>query len=511
MPNMGFISPATELRRLTRRLRRTVAGKRQARGRMQAPGARCTAAAARGGGIKLQPGVRVGPVGRLLMRILSHYPKRGQIAISSAYRSGTGSHHGGRVYKGSPTAALDIVAGGAVGMRDVAKWLYDNFSNETVELIHSTPFSTDRGFYVKNQKKYPGGGVYPPATRRQHRDHVHFACSKALALQILERLESKKQPQAAARTVATPAAAKPAAAREVKVGAPKLRLSKRGAKFIADHEGLKTKLYNDPAGHCTIGVGHLVHRGRCNGSEPAEFKRGITRERAYQLLQQDARRMEKAVNALGVPLNQNQFDALVSFTYNLGPAWTVQNTGIRRALKERRYKDVPREMRKWVKAGGKTLPGLVRRRKEEGRLFATPAGPAPKPGPKQVNLADVQPGKNNDSVLVVQQALAKAVGLDYSSGPGNFGPATTAAYAQWQRNCGIPENAANGAPDAKSLKMLGDKYGFTVRTEAAAPAPAARAKSAATNGTGTDVQQALLSAAARLREVASRQLSGSPA
>jgi lysozyme len=263
--------------------------------------------------------------------------------------------------------------------------------------------------------------------------------------------------------------------------ARRLRLSKRGAQFIAEFEGLRPKLYNDPAGHCTIGIGHLVHRGRCNGSEPAEFKRGISRGRAYQLLQHDARRMEQAVNNLGVPLNQNQFDALVSFTYNLGPAWTVQKTGIRDALKAHRYRDVPREMNKWVNAGGRPLPGLVRRRKAEGRLFASGSSPSPSPGPRVVKIADVQPGKHNNSVLVVQKALKKAVGLDYSSGPGNFGPRTRKAYAAWQRKCGIPLDAP-GRPDLKSLTMLGKKYGFKVsggNASAATPRASMRVPSAA--------------------------------
>jgi GH24 family phage-related lysozyme (muramidase) len=236
-------------------------------------------------------------------------------------------------------------------------------------------------------------------------------------------------------------------------------------KLIAEFEGLRPRLYNDPAGHCTIGIGHLVHRGRCNGNEPAQFKRGITPDQAYALLTRDARRMATAVNGLRVPLNQNQFDALVSFTYNLGPGWTVQNNNLRRLLRARRFRDVPRELMTWVHAGGKVLPGLVRRRKAEGRLFVAPVGPAPKPGP--VKVADVQPGKNNRSVLVVQRALARAVGLDYSSGPGNFGPRTTRAYAAWQRRCKVP---ANGRPELKSLKMLGDKYKFKVQT----PAPPAR-------------------------------------
>ena len=237
-----------------------------------------------------------------------------------------------------------------------------------------------------------------------------------------------------------------------------LRLSTRGAKLLAEFEGLRTKLYNDPAGHCTIGIGHLVHKGRCNGSEPAHFKRGITAAQVYALMQRDAQRMANAVNGLRIPLNQNQFDALVSFTYNLGPGWTGWNNDLRRLLRARRFREVPRELMTWVHAGGRVVQGLVRRRRAEGRLFAAPVGPAPKPGP--VKVGEVQPGKNNQSVLRVQRALARAVGLDYSSGPGNFGPRTTRAYAAWQRCCKLP---ATGRPELKSLMMLGAKYGFKVK------------------------------------------------
>jgi lysozyme len=471
MPNMNIgTSPSRELRRLTQRLNAALG--RRARPRAAAPPQPRVRRAAARGAVAIRPGLRVGPVGRLLVRILEHYPKRG-LTITSAYRPGPRSHHRGLVYGNSPTAAVDLITNqGAAGMRDVAKWLYDRFAADTVELIHTTPFSTDRGFYVKNQKKYPGGGPYSAQTRREHRDHVHFASSKGLAQRILARLGAKA-PAAVRSARAASAAARPRAA------AGGMRLSKRGAQLIAEFEDVRQKLYDDPAGHCTIGIGHLVHRGRCNGSEPAEFKRGISRERAYQLLQQDARRMEAAVNRLGVPLNQNQFDALVSFTYNLGPAWTVEKTGIRDALKARRYRDVPREMKKWVKAGSQTLPGLVRRRNAEAKLFSTPAGPKPQPGPRVVNPADVRPGKRNNSVLTVQQALAKAVGLDFSSGPGHFGPRTLKAYAAWQRKCGLPPETATGRPDLASLKKLGAQYRFTVRGVQAPPAGTRAVPSAA--------------------------------
>ena len=127
--------------------------------------------------------------------------------------------------------------------------------------------------------------------------------------------------------------------------------------------------------------------------------------------------------------------------------------------RQRRYRDVPGELRKWVKAGGKVLPGLVRRREAEGRLFATGSAPAPSKG---VRVADVQPGKKNPSVLIVQKALAKAVGLDYSSGPGTFGDRTRKAYAEWQRKSGFSGSAADGKPGIQTLKLLGDKYGFKV-------------------------------------------------
>jgi hypothetical protein len=150
--------------------------------------------------VKVLPGVRIGPVGKLLVRILEHYPKKAEIAITSGYRPEKGSYHGGLVYRGSPAAAIDIGGGGlnptgSRRMRDVAKWLYNHFAADTVELIHTTPYTTDAGFYVKNQRKYPGGGPYDKQTRQQHRNHVHFATSKALAKKILARLEKPRSQQ----------------------------------------------------------------------------------------------------------------------------------------------------------------------------------------------------------------------------------------------------------------------------------------------------------------------------
>lgn len=148
-------------------------------------------------------------------------------------------------------------------------------------------------------------------------------------------------------------------------------LSAAGARMISEFEGFSATLYDDPAGHCTIGYGHLVHRGRCDGSEPAQFRRGLSQEQARRLLRDDARPFGEAVNArVTVPLSQPQFDALVSFVYNLGPGNFASSTLLRR-LNAGEYDAVPEELARWVKAGGRTLTGLVRRRAAEGELFAT--------------------------------------------------------------------------------------------------------------------------------------------
>ena len=150
----------------------------------------------------------------------------------------------------------------------------------------------------------------------------------------------------------------------------KQKLSDDGARFIAEFEGFRSKLYNDPAGHCTIGYGHLVHRGPIDGSEQAEFKKGITRKRALELLQEDAGTAAAAVNdRVKVPLSQQQFDALVSFVFNVGGGAFAEST-LLRLLNDGGYDAVPEQLDSWVKANGKTLEGLVRRRKEEGKRFA---------------------------------------------------------------------------------------------------------------------------------------------
>ena len=122
------------------------------------------------------------------------------------------------------------------------------------------------------------------------------------------------------------------------------RLSKHGAQLIATFEGFRGQLYNDAANHCTIGYGHLVHHGPIDGSESAEFKAGISRERALELLQEDAAQAAAEITrSVKVPLEQHQFDALVSFVFNVGTGAFREST-LLRLLNKQRYDTVEEQL-----------------------------------------------------------------------------------------------------------------------------------------------------------------------
>jgi len=158
-------------------------------------------------------------------------------------------------------------------------------------------------------------------------------------------------------------------------------ISKQGLDLIKKFEGFRAKMYNDPVGHCTIGYGTLLHHGNCNG-DPSEqpYVNGITEDKAVELVKAETGRFQKTIHdTVKVDLNQNQFDALVSFTYNVGPGAFSQST-LLKVLNEGKYDAVPAEIKKWTKGrlNGQLvdLPGLVTRRNEEAALFCTPVSTA---------------------------------------------------------------------------------------------------------------------------------------
>ncbi len=159
-----------------------------------------------------------------------------------------------------------------------------------------------------------------------------------------------------------------------------LRISDAGIRLIVGHEGKRNRLYNDPAGHCTIGIGHLVHRGRCDGrASEARFADGLSDEQVYRLFRdEDVPRYEADVRRLvRVPLNQCEFDALVSYDYNLGPG-NVSKSACLARLNSGDYEAAAVELATWPpnpSAGQwgpdkwSKAPGLFRRRREEAALF----------------------------------------------------------------------------------------------------------------------------------------------
>lgn len=140
-----------------------------------------------------------------------------------------------------------------------------------------------------------------------------------------------------------------------------MKISQKGIKLIQDFEGLALKAYKDPIGVWTWGYGST-------GPHVTPDKVG-TKEEAEQLLKKDLERFEKGVSDLvKVPLNQNQFDSLVSFSFNLGLS-NLKSSTLLKKLNASDYQGAADEILRWNRAGGKVLNGLTRRRIAERDLF----------------------------------------------------------------------------------------------------------------------------------------------
>jgi lysozyme len=172
-----------------------------------------------------------------------------------------------------------------------------------------------------------------------------------------------------------------------------LVLSEAGAELIQHFEGcLKPdgnlfRPYRCPANVLTIGWGHTQHHGR-----PFNEHTRWTSEDCHEAFLEDMAGFEVAVRRLvKVPLEQHQFDALVSFAYNCGEGNLAKSTLLKK-LNAGDYEGAAKEFKKWDKANGKTLPGLTRRRASEALMFMnTPDlnyDGKPDPMPQLVDVPD---------------------------------------------------------------------------------------------------------------------------
>ena len=148
-----------------------------------------------------------------------------------------------------------------------------------------------------------------------------------------------------------------------------MNISENGLRMIEGFEGFVDHRYDDGTGVMTIGYGTTA-------ADVSPLPTSLTQPEAERLLREKlARKYEPAVNGLGVPLNQNEFDALVSLVYNCGPGAMQWQIG--RDLRALNYAAAANDFNRYVVAGGSVLAGLVRRRAAERALFLTPVAPDP--------------------------------------------------------------------------------------------------------------------------------------
>jgi GH24 family phage-related lysozyme (muramidase) len=238
--------------------------------------------------------------------------------------------------RGLPIPGTDAAAAAV----DVAKLDFVRESSPLIQGEQTMAISTDSPSFSQT--------VTPPSS----------LATTVLSLSVIRQLSSESEPPAAS-------------------GTPQRSLSAAGMNLIKEFEAFRARMYNDPVGHCTIGYGTLLHLGNCDGRATEQpYTNGATEAQATDLLMEHANEVQAVINSsVSVPLNQNQNDALVSFAYNVGSANFGKST-LLRVLNDGNYAAVPSELRKWTKARQKgqliELPGLVKRRDAEAKLFERP-------------------------------------------------------------------------------------------------------------------------------------------
>ena len=140
-----------------------------------------------------------------------------------------------------------------------------------------------------------------------------------------------------------------------------MKITKKGLDVIKKYEGCKLYAYKCPAAVWTIGVGHTL------GVKKGDV---ITQIEADNFLRKDVNFAERVVDRLNIKFKQGQYNALVSFIFNVGIGAFDVSTLRKKILINQNDKTIPKEFQRWIFAGGQPLNGLIRRRKEESELYA---------------------------------------------------------------------------------------------------------------------------------------------
>ena len=219
-----------------------------------------------------------------------------------------------------------------------------------------------------------------------------------------------------------------------------MNISDKGLALIKAHEGCRLAAYLCPAGKWTIGYGHTA--GVVQGMT-------ITQVQADAFLKRDIEKFEKLVEKYNTKYNwnQNEFDALVSFAFNIGSIDQLTAKGTRdRAT-------IAAKLLEYTKAGGKVLTGLFKRRKEEQALFLTPVHTGGQMKPEQSHDSILKAGSKGEAVKQLQQKLAI---IGYAPGPadGSFGAKTKAAVTAFQKDAGLTQDGIVGAVTLAALEEI---------------------------------------------------------
>ena len=218
------------------------------------------------------------------------------------------------------------------------------------------------------------------------------------------------------------------------------RIGQAGLALIKQFEGCRLIAYQCSAGVWTIGYGHTA--GVYKGMK-------ITQAQADAFLKQDIAKFEKYINNPSyVPftdkLNQNQFDALVSFAFNLGQG------NVKKLCTGRTINQISSAMQQYCKAAGKTLPGLQRRRKAEAALYnkkvesCTGATTTTVKESEDYSMNTIKKGSKGKSVKVWQIIIG-------TTADGNFGSGTENMTKTWQKNHGLMADGIVGKNSWKTV------------------------------------------------------------
>ena len=219
-----------------------------------------------------------------------------------------------------------------------------------------------------------------------------------------------------------------------------MHISDKGLALIKAYEGCRLAAYLCPAGKWTIGYGHTA--GVVQGMT-------ITQAQTDAFLKQDIEKFEKLVEKYNGKYNwnQNEFDALVSFAFNIGSIDQLTAKGTRdRAT-------IAAKLLEYHKSGGKVLPGLLKRRKEEQALFLTPVHTVGQMKPEQSHSSILKAGSKEEAVKQLQQKLS-IIGYAPGSADGSFGAKTKAAVMAFQKDAGLTQDGIVGAKTLAELDEI---------------------------------------------------------